>query len=70
MRTRDYETGEPVMLTEAHFVYGSSTVPCCVPSILVVAERDTAADLAGHTGGEVFDYGELRALLALEATDE
>jgi hypothetical protein len=67
MRTRDYETGEPLELTEAFFVYGSSTVPCCVPSVLAVGSRESAADLAAHGGGSVMDYRELRAALAREA---
>jgi len=70
MQTRDYETGDPVELTEAFFVYGSSTVPCCVPSVLVVGSRETAADLAAHGGGKVMDYEELRAALVHEATGE
>jgi nitrous oxide reductase accessory protein NosL len=70
MQTRDYETGEPLELTEAFFVYGSSTVPCCVPSVLAVGSRQSADDLAAHGGGKVGDYGELRAMVALEANGE
>jgi hypothetical protein len=69
MRARDYETGDPVDLADAFFVHGSETIPCCVPSVLVVASRETAVDLAGHGGGTVMDYATLRATLALEATE-
>jgi len=69
LRARDYETGEPVRLAEAFFVYDSSTVPCCVPSVLVVGRRETAADLAAHGGGTVMDYEGLRAALGIEAVE-
>ena len=70
MQARDYETGAPVELTEAFFVFGSSTVPCCVPSVLVVGSRESAADLAAHGGGRVVDYEGLRATLVHEMTAE
>jgi nitrous oxide reductase accessory protein NosL len=70
MQARDYETGEPLELTEAFFVYGSSTVPCCVPSVLAVGSRESADDVAAHGGGKVGDYSELRAMVALDTTGE
>ena len=42
MRGQDHETGEPLDLTNAFFVYDSSIVTCCGPSILATADRATA----------------------------
>jgi hypothetical protein len=70
MQTRDYETGEPVELADAFFVYGSDTIPCCVPSVLVVSSRESAEDLAAHGGGTVMDFKGLRAALAPQTPGE
>jgi hypothetical protein len=69
MQTRDFETGEMVELTESMFVYGSDIVRCCVPSVIVLRDRERAETLATQHGGTCLTYGGMRATLALESGD-
>lgn len=69
MATEGYETGETVDLRDAHFVYGSDVVPCCVPSVIVFVTEERAEEFAAREGGKALAWNAARAAFALEAGD-
>jgi len=54
--TYDFITDSPITAFDAYFVVGSEAIPCCSPSVIPFASRETALKFKKGFGGEVLNF--------------
>jgi DeoR/GlpR family transcriptional regulator of sugar metabolism len=57
--TYDFITENPITAFNAYYVFGSSAIPCCSPSVIPFANREDAEKFSKGFGGEVLDFKEV-----------
>ena len=54
--TYDFITDSPITAFDAYFVVGSEAIPCCSPSVIPFANKETALKFQKGFGGEVLNF--------------